>query len=123
MRRMIQKQQRSLDNGNENKGWNQRHIGDGADVPGARRAIRMIAKGSVVLVMVNDAKHERHAQIQQTHQANHYTGFRHADHELGVSHRESQVWFGYPRLQEVVKGMNGLPTLRRQQDEEDHSRG
>ncbi len=112
MRRTIQKQQWSLDNRNEDKAWDEWYIGDGANVPGTRRAILMIAEGPVVLVMVDNAENERHAQIQQANHDCQYAGFRHAELEFGVSCRESQAWFG-----------NRLPTLRSQQNEEDHSRG
>ena len=68
----------------------------------------MIAKGAVVLVMVDNAEHERHAQVQQTHQANHYAGFRHAGLEFGVSHCECQEWFGIPCLLGVMKRIDYL---------------
>lgn len=61
MRRTIQKQQRSLDDGNKDKGWHEWHIGGGGNVPDAGCAIMVIANGTVVLVMVHDAKHKRHA--------------------------------------------------------------
>lgn len=91
MRRGIQEQQCVFDNGAEDKARDERHIGDGANVPSARCAIMMVAERAVVLVMVDNAEHKRDAQIQQTHHDSRYARLGHADAEFGVSRCESQA--------------------------------
>jgi len=83
MRCAIQQQHhRVLDNGTEDKAWDQRHIGDGVDVPGARCAIMMIAERAVVLVMMDNTDDERHAQIGQAHHRGCHLGIRQAGGNL-----------------------------------------
>lgn len=103
MRRAIQEQRRALGNRAEAKARDERYIGDGANVPDARRAITMIAERAVVLMMVDNAEDERHAHVQQTHHGNHNARFHHAGAKFGVSRRESQVLCGSEVLVEFAR--------------------
>jgi hypothetical protein len=65
MWREIENRQAVLDDATNGEHGGKRCVGDRVDVPGAGRAIVMIAQWAAAVVMVNNAENERHAEIQQ----------------------------------------------------------